>query len=171
MPTTNRVQRARFALQMAEFAKKLGARMRERREELKRDDPRWTQDYAARQVRDDLTGAQYARWERGEVMPREDTIKEIARVLGLTMDDLYSTQKSRPQPEATADSYHVEDVARWMRMESKLDAILAHLGVDYLDELAPQRASDVREAETAAEIAKAAPGAPAEPRRKSRRPA
>lgn len=169
MPTTTRVQRARFAVQMAEFAQKLGARMRQRREELKETDPRWTQDFAARQVRSDLTGAQYARWERGQVMPREDTIKKIAKVLGLTMDDLYSTQKSRPQPEAAdADSWHVEDVARWLRMESKLDAILNHLGVDYLDELAPQTAEDVTDAAVDAARSGHAPSAA---RRRQKRPA
>lgn len=79
MPTTDRVQRATVALQMAEFATNVGRRLKQLREERKARDPRWTQDYAARQIREDLTGAQYARWERGEVLPREETIERTLK--------------------------------------------------------------------------------------------
>jgi DNA-binding XRE family transcriptional regulator len=158
MPTTNRVQTARFALQMAAFAEKIGQRMRERREELKESDPRWTQDYAARQVRDDLTGAQYARWERGEVMPREDTIEDIATALGLRVEDLYGAEGSA----GAHLGFREEDVAREIRMEAKLDALLAHHGVDYLD---PDNA--LRRAEDAPRTL--ASKRPAEPRRKRQR--
>jgi transcriptional regulator with XRE-family HTH domain len=160
MPTTNRVQTARFALQMAAFAEKIGQRMRERREELKESDPRWTQDYAARQVRDDLTGAQYARWERGEVMPREDTIEDIAKALGLRVDDLYGPAERASTGRVLG--FKEEDAAREIRMEAKLDALLAHHGVDYL---APDNA--LRRAEDAPRTL--ASKRQAEPRRKRQR--
>lgn len=92
------MQRARFALQMAEFAEKLGRRMKRRRKELQARDPRWTQEYVARRIRDDLGGAQYARWERGEHVPREETIPLIAAALEMEVEELYADPAGSPPP-------------------------------------------------------------------------
>jgi transcriptional regulator with XRE-family HTH domain len=99
MLTTDRVQRATVALQMAEFATKVGRQLRQLREERKAHDPRWTQDYTARQVRDDLTGAQYARWERGEVLPREETLERLAEVFGVGVETFYIGQRKTDTPD------------------------------------------------------------------------
>jgi transcriptional regulator with XRE-family HTH domain len=99
MPTTDRVQRATVALQMAEFATNVGRRLKQLREERKARDPRWTQDYAARQIREDLTGAQYARWERGEVLPREETIERLAEVFDVPVASFYSGEPQGKTPD------------------------------------------------------------------------
>jgi transcriptional regulator with XRE-family HTH domain len=136
MPTTNRVQSIRFALQMAEFATKIGSRIRDLRLARKETDPRWTQDYAARQIRDDLTGAQYARWERGEVMPREDTLKRIADVFDVEIESLYAgTDLAASNGNGSKKDelpYKAVDVQRSIEMNAKLDALLEHFGIEWM---------------------------------------
>jgi hypothetical protein len=91
-------------------------------------------------------------------MPREDTIEDIATALGLRVEDLYGAEGSA----GAHLGFREEDVAREIRMEAKLDALLAHHGVDYLD---PDNA--LRRAEDAPRTL--ASKRPAEPRRKRQR--
>lgn len=90
MPTTTRAQRARFAAQMAEITEKIGGRIRQLREARKANDPRWTQDYLARQLPGTRTGTEVSRWERGEVKPRDETLEQIADVLDVGVAELYA---------------------------------------------------------------------------------
>jgi transcriptional regulator with XRE-family HTH domain len=122
MTTTERVQRARFSLQMAEFATKIGRRIRDLRLQRKDQDPRWTQDYAARQVRDDLTGAQYARWERGEVMPREETLERIAEMFGVQVESLYGGRE--PEVGSVSPPVAGEALAAIQSLHQKVDQLL-----------------------------------------------
>jgi transcriptional regulator with XRE-family HTH domain len=130
LPTTDRVQRATFALQMADFAARVGARMRELRLARKAEDPRWTQDYAARLVRDDLTGAQYARWERGEVLPHEDTVERIAEVFGVEMESFYAGPHAVETPDLigqlNGDGPEIEE--RLARIEGRQAELLVAVG-------------------------------------------
>jgi len=72
------------------MARKVGARIGELRERKKLSDPRWTQDYLARQVAQHLSGTQMSRYERGENMPGEKRLERIAEVLETTVSDLYA---------------------------------------------------------------------------------
>lgn len=98
--TTDRVALLKFQAQMADLARKVGARIRELREERKAQDPRWTQDYLARSIEDHINGTQMSRYERGEVMPEQERLEKIAAVLNTTVADLYAgPEAEREQPE------------------------------------------------------------------------
>ena len=154
MTTLSRSEMLRsFQRQMADVAR--GERLRDLRERR-----HLSQEDAAHEI--GVTARTLGSWERGGPI-RWDNAKRAGAFYSVDPQDLVT------RDTAEGDPYAVEDVARLIEIDAKLTAILAHLGIDYLDELAPQRASDVREAETAAEIAKASPAAPAEPRRKSQR--
>lgn len=104
MPTTNRVAVLRFELQMAEIRERIGGRIRELREERKREDPRWTQDYLARQIDPLLTGSQISRYERGEIRPEDDRLEKIAEILGTDVPDLFKGPiADRQEKKATPD--------------------------------------------------------------------
>jgi transcriptional regulator with XRE-family HTH domain len=134
--TTERVQRARFSLQMAEFATNIGRRIRDLRLKRKDEDPRWTQDFAARQVRADLTGAQYARWERGEVMPREETLERIAEIFGVPVESLYGGTGVAPAPVSPTD----ELLATLQTLDRKVDQLL-----EWKEALEAERLADAAE--------------------------
>lgn len=108
---------------MAEVSTKMGERIKALRLQRKESDPRWTQDYAARQVRDDLTGTQFARWERGEVMPREETVELIAEVFGIPPEELYAGE-----PVEVTEEIASQD--QLDRIEGMLQAVIIHLGID-----------------------------------------
>lgn len=103
MPTTNRVALLRFALQMAELKKMIGGRMRELRLERQKLDPKWTQDFVARQIEPMLTGTQVSRWERGETKPGDDRLEKIAEVFTTTVSDLYAGPMADRKPEKKGD--------------------------------------------------------------------
>lgn len=122
MLTTDRVQRATVALQMAEFATNVGRRLKQLREERKAQDPRWTQDFTARQIRDDLTGAQYARWERGEVLPRKDTLDRIAEVFEVPAETFYFGEERKGETPDLMESFSQSDLERLKNAIADLQA-------------------------------------------------
>jgi transcriptional regulator with XRE-family HTH domain len=101
-PTTDRVALLRFQAQMADMSRKVGARIRELREERRVKDPRWTQDYLARQVEEHMSGTQMSRYERGENMPGEKRLARIAEILETDVADLYAGPMDERE-ENTAD--------------------------------------------------------------------
>lgn len=133
MPTTTRADRARFAAQMAEITERIGGRIKQLREERKADDPRWTQDFLARQLSGHRTGSEVSRWERGEVKPREETLEEIARVLRVDVADLYSGPVEPPESPLDAlrpvSQSELDDRLEWI--ESALQALLAERGLEH----------------------------------------
>jgi transcriptional regulator with XRE-family HTH domain len=135
LPTTNRVERLRFEAQVAEIAHRIGARIAELRKEKQLQDPKWTQDYLARQVDPDLTSSQVSRYERGEVKPHDDRLEKIAEVLGTDLGDLYagpmSARRKTEAPDVLSalnggglNGRRDEALAR---IEEKLDEILNRL--------------------------------------------
>ena len=40
-----------------------------------------------------------ARWEKGQIFPREDTVQRIAEIFGVSVDDLMSGKPGNHQPE------------------------------------------------------------------------
>lgn len=75
---------------MAEITERIGGRIRELREALKAEDPRWTQDYVARQLPGTRTGSEVSRWERGEVKPRDETLEQLAELFGVDAASLFA---------------------------------------------------------------------------------
>lgn len=99
VPTTNRVELLRLAVQMAELKARIGGRMRELREERKENDPKWTQDYVARLVEPMLSGTQMSRWERGENRPEDDRLERIAEIYETSVADLYAGPVADRKPK------------------------------------------------------------------------
>lgn len=128
MPTTNRVALLRFELQMSELKQRIGARIRELREERKARDPRWTQDFLARQIDPLLTGAQISRYERGGIKPEDDRLQKIAEILGTDVADLYRGKLADRKPPPTKSPLDVlsgSDEQQEVADDEKLDVLLA----------------------------------------------
>jgi len=148
-PTTDRVALLRFQAQMADMARKVGARINELREERKAEDPRWTQDYLGRQVEDHLNGTQVSRYERGENMPNEKRLERIAEVLGTSVADLYAGPSNEREESGSgglmeglnsategSDAAEIDQVL--LRMDALENELTAKLG-SVEDALAEQR--------------------------------
>jgi transcriptional regulator with XRE-family HTH domain len=90
MPSTNRVDSASLAFQMAKEAAQIGGRIRELREE---------KGLSQRSLADLLPGStqgtDVSRWERGQHVPNTGTLEHIAEVLDTSIADL----RSGPRPE------------------------------------------------------------------------
>ena len=71
-----------------ELKERIGGRLRELRQERLTADPRWTQEYVARQF-ETMTGNQLSRYERGERLPRGERLEALAALYGTTVADLY----------------------------------------------------------------------------------
>lgn len=140
-PTTDRVALLRLQAQMADLSRKVGARIKELREERKLTDPRWTQDYLARQVEEHLNGTQMSRYERGETMPSEKRLERIAKLLGTDVSDLYAgplAEREEAEPggdlmgslsEATGESALTEAVDGLTKRVAALEtALTAEMG-------------------------------------------
>jgi transcriptional regulator with XRE-family HTH domain len=142
MPTTNPVALLRFSLQVAELKVKIGSRIRELREERQREDPKWTQEYLARQIEPMLTGAQVSRWERGKIRPSDERLEKIAEIFDTEVADFYAGALAErkmngtpPSPGSSSSDtlpYKAADVERAIKMEMMLEAICEHFGIDYM---------------------------------------
>lgn len=134
MPTTNRVAARRFELMAAEYLQRLGARIRERR-----DEKGLTQAGLARLLPGTTDGAQVSRWERGLHRPSDDTLEHIADVLDVTMD--YFLAAPAQKDDGTPDLFAAKDdhdglAGQLAEINRKLDRnfvllekVLAKLGV------------------------------------------
>ena len=130
----------------AEHVERLGARIAERRLELKdqRGDE-FTQGAVARKVGDilgktSISGTSVSRWERGEHRPSDDSLDALATVLETTVADLMSgPQADRPSatPDVMGNLNEADPLAavraQLDRMERLLTALASRLGVDVRD--------------------------------------
>lgn len=89
-----RADRLRFALQMAQQARKVGERIQELRTER-----RWSRPEFARRLEGVSTGNDVYRWERGAHMPRTSTLEAIAETLGTTVGDLHEGPMADREPK------------------------------------------------------------------------
>lgn len=84
-PRRGRTERAAFALQMAEQAERVGGRISELRQERG-----WSKAEMARRMEGLTSGNDVSRWEKGQHLPRSDTLEAIASLLDTTVADLYA---------------------------------------------------------------------------------
>lgn len=125
--SANREARARFALQMAEQAAKVGARIAELRTQRG-----WSRPELARRLPGVSTGNDVYRWEGGQHMPRADTLEAIAEVFDVTVADLHSGPSedadaevpAAPAPDPFASPGGV-DAERFDRMVQRQAEVLA----------------------------------------------
>lgn len=113
---------------MSELKQRIGARIRELREERKARDPRWTQDFLAREIDPLLTGAQISRYERGEIKPEDNRLQKIAEILGTDVADLYRgplADRKPPPAKSPLDVLSESDGQQEVDDDRKLDALLA----------------------------------------------
>lgn len=128
---TIELRRLRFELMAAEFVASMGARIRERREELG-----MTQHQLARALPGDVLHTQVSKWERGINRPRDDTLDAIAKALKV---DVSYFMTSPPDKSETPNLLGA-GASQLDRMEAKLDAILQAL--DVKDAAAPAAGPD-----------------------------
>ena len=83
--SATRAARLRFALQMAEQAQLVGARIAEEREARE-----WSRPELARQLPGVASGNDVYRWETGKHLPRSHALEAIADLFGITVADLYA---------------------------------------------------------------------------------
>ena len=102
MASTRRVDLLRFQLQVAQLKTNIGGRIQELRVERKRRDPKWTQDYLAREIDPKLTGTQVSRWERGEVRPSDRRLERLAEIFNVTVADLLAGPLDGRAPTSTS---------------------------------------------------------------------
>src|SRR5690349_5848796 len=88
---TDELSRRRFELMAAEFLVAMGAKIRQRREELE-----LTQEDVAREMRGRVTGSRVSLWERGKHRPHDDSLEELARVLRVPVSYFMA-----PEPDKT----------------------------------------------------------------------
>lgn len=96
-----------------------------------------------------------------------DNAQKVAELFGVDVDWLWRGEAQSSTGPVLG--YKVEDVVRAERMEAKLDALLAHFKVEWLepDDAMPGSTAALRAAEEAA--AKVAPKKPAQSRKRQRR--
>lgn len=126
-PQLGREGRLRFALQVAEQAKRVGGRIAELRREKK-----WSKAELARQLPGVSSGNDIRRWERGDHLPRADTLDAIAGALETNVADLYSgPMASRKSKAGAPDLMRRFNGSRFQldRIEQRLIRIEAALGI------------------------------------------
>lgn len=95
MPFHSKAASLRLAARMAEEAEAIGARIRERREELKLSQRELAEKMDGRTESKDVS-----RWENGKVLPRSTTLSVIAEALGTSVVDLRAgPMADRKEPE------------------------------------------------------------------------
>ncbi|CAA9323818.1 MAG: hypothetical protein AVDCRST_MAG68-2119 [uncultured Gemmatimonadetes bacterium] len=106
----------------SQHAARIGARIRERREEL-----HLTQSQLARQMPGSIDVNQVSRWERGVHKPHDDTLAELARILEVDISYFYGDE---PAP-GTADLMSAlgPPVNGATLLERKVDLMLRSLDV------------------------------------------
>lgn len=120
--SAHRAARARFALQMAQQAKKVGDRIA-----YERDQKGWSKAEMARQMPGTVSGNDVYRWESGKHMPRSDTLDAIADLFGISQADLHAGAPDEDYG-ASGGGGDKRGATQLDRIEAKLDLILKHLG-------------------------------------------
>lgn len=106
--STRRAEVLRLALVAQLHAERIGKRIKQRREALKAEDPKWTQAYVADEVnaltdRDTkYTGSDVSRWEGGRHRPADATLDALAEVLGVEATYFHAAERSE-EKRATPD--------------------------------------------------------------------
>jgi transcriptional regulator with XRE-family HTH domain len=121
-PTTTKDLRRRFEEMASEHVKRMGARIKDRREELG-----LTQRQLADLVGGATDGNQVSKWERGANRPTDARLEKIADALQVEPAYFHTP----PPVNGTGDLMTAMNPERGQldRIENKLDAILAHLGL------------------------------------------
>lgn len=141
MQGTSESQRLRLRLVAAEHVERIGARIRERREELD-----LTRRALSNLMQGSVTENDLYRWETARHRPQDDTLADLARAL--EVDPAYfMTERAQP-PTAGPDllavldggvASHLERVdGKLDALNAKLDAILAALATTPADQLADE---------------------------------
>jgi len=93
-------------------AERMGRRIKEIREDLKKTDEKWTQAYVAHEInartKGKLQGADISRWEAGKHKPEDHNLEALAEVLGVDVAEFYSDP---PDKSKTPDLFAVPDPA------------------------------------------------------------
>jgi transcriptional regulator with XRE-family HTH domain len=147
-----------------EIAERIGARMRERREELG-----LTQAEVARRIEGKTTSDQVSRWERGKHQPND--LGPIARVLEVDVSYFYAP---RPETDETPDLFGGSDENRNDQLdsiESMLFDLCVHFGLRQHDEVDAHTVAALRRLGEATPSSPADAPAPTAPRDRSRRQA
>lgn len=135
-PTTTKDLRRRFEEMASEHVKRMGARIKDRREELG-----LTQKQLADLVGGATDGNQVSKWERGANRPTDARLEKIAEALQVQPAYFHTP----PPAGGTGDLMTAFSPERSQldRIEAKLDAILAHFD---LVVPTPSEVADVTEA-------------------------
>lgn len=123
---TSRAQTLTFAAMAAEYLERMGARMRQRREELE-----LSRDEVARRMAGKTNGNAIYRWERGEHRPQDDTLEELAKALEVTVAYFFVDE---PEP-GTGDlmgALSPGGASQLDQIEQKLDHLLEILAAQGL---------------------------------------
>lgn len=94
MPRTPASQAIRFRAMAAEMAMRIGARIRQRREELD-----LTQEDVARLMPGKTAGNQVSRWERGTNRPGDAQLAHLATALGVDVSYFMVPEKTEEPPD------------------------------------------------------------------------
>jgi transcriptional regulator with XRE-family HTH domain len=123
VPTTNRLQALRLQFMASEQAARIGARIRERREELGIETQRELADLI--DVRT-ITNQVISNWERGTVKPGDENMRRLATALQVEQSYFYEEpEKESPDlMEVLSASARDEQLGR---IEEKLDKLLSQL--------------------------------------------
>lgn len=144
MLATSRVYALKVALMASERGRKIGARMRERREELGLSQSAVADEFPGASVTKDYI----SRWELGKVTVSDDYLEQAAEALRTTVADLVAGPVAERE-QATPDvlgALEGDVPAALARIEKKLDealkrpALTAEQARDYLNELMWQAA-------------------------------
>jgi transcriptional regulator with XRE-family HTH domain len=132
MMETSPALRLRFQAVAAEFLERMGARMRERREELD-----LSMAEVARRMPGKVSENQVYRWELGKHQPKPDTLEALAKVL---KTDVAALMAPAPDKSVTPELFGTED-ERLDRIQDQLGTIGQKLAV-LLEAVGPKPTAD-----------------------------
>lgn len=146
--TTDRLHALRFQLMAGELAQQIGARIRQRREELGLKQG----ELAARFDSDAINNQRISDWERGVHRPSDRYMEQLAVALEKDVSWFYSGDAVGQTPDLMG-SLAINDATQLDRIEAKLDELLSRTAgpglAEVLEEealrLAEQRATTVAE--------------------------
>jgi transcriptional regulator with XRE-family HTH domain len=125
MTKTKSLAARRFELMAAEYLERMGARIRDRREELG-----LTQDDVARRMPGKITHNRISLWERGKNRPRDDALESLAGVLGVPVSYFMMSEPDKTKtPDLAGVMAPDESRSQLDAIERKLDMILAALAL------------------------------------------
>jgi len=106
----------------AEHVARIGARIRQRREELG-----LTQRELADLIPGKADSNQVSKWERGEHKPGDDTLEHIAKALNVDPSYFHVPEPKPGTPDLMGS---LNDSSPLDQINAKLDAIIAHFEID-----------------------------------------